>query len=76
MVHQRDGGGKISSSHSVKSFGDQMPPKMGRCDLDWIIILFFIHINAFRVEKVEESTHGTILLKITTRNVKNRIKKF
>jgi len=53
-----------------------MPPKMGRCDLDWIIILFFIHINAFRVEKVEESTHGTILLKITTRNVKNRIKKF
>lgn len=29
-------------------------------DLDWIIILFYIHLNAFRVENVEESTHRTI----------------
>ena len=29
-------------------------------DLNWIIILFFIHIDAFGVEKVEESTHRTV----------------
>jgi hypothetical protein len=40
MVHLREGGGKISSPHSVEYFGDQKPPKMGRCDLDWIIIFF------------------------------------
>jgi len=33
---------------------------MGRCDPNWIIILFFIHLDAFGVEKVEESAHGTI----------------
>jgi len=29
-------------------------------DLDWIIILFVIHLDAFKVEKVEESTHMAI----------------
>lgn len=29
-------------------------------DLDWTIILVFIHVNAFRVEKVEESVHRTL----------------
>ena len=60
MVHQREGGGNISSPHSVKDFGEQKPPKMGRCDPDWIIILFVIHLDASRVEKVEESTHGIV----------------
>jgi len=60
MVHQREGGGKISSPHSVKDFGDQKPAKMGSCDLNWIIILFSIHINVFGVEKVEDSAHVTI----------------
>ena len=61
MVHQREGGGKISSPHLVEAFGDQKPPKIGRFDLDWIIIFFFIHPNDFRVKKVEESTRMTIL---------------
>ena len=43
-----------------KIFWDQNPPKMGRCHSNWIIILFFIHLNGFGVEKVEESTHRTI----------------
>jgi len=34
--------------------------KCGVDDLYWFIILFFIHIDAFRVEKLEESTHKTI----------------
>jgi len=51
MVHQREAGRKFSSPHSVEAFGDQKPPKMGRCDPDWIIILFFIHLDALRVEK-------------------------
>ena len=38
---------------------------MGRCDLDWIIVLFFIHLDAFRVKKVEESTHETIFTDMT-----------
>ena len=29
-------------------------------DLNWIIILFVIHLDAFGVEKVEESAHRTI----------------
>ena len=32
---------------------------MGRCDMDWIIF-FFIHLDAFGVEKVEELAHGTV----------------
>lgn len=32
---------------------------VGEPNPDWIIIFFFIHINAFRVEKEEESSHGT-----------------
>ena len=60
MVHQREGGGKISSPHSLKYFGDQKSPKMGRCDPNWITILFVIHLNALRVEKVEESPHMTV----------------
>lgn len=60
MVHQREGGGKHSSPHSVKYFGNQNPSKMGRCDLDCIIILFFTHLDAFGVVKVEESSHGAI----------------
>ena len=54
MVRPREGGGEISSPHLVEAFGDQKPPKMGRCDVDWIIILFFIHIYALKVEKLEE----------------------
>lgn len=54
MVYHRVGGGKISSPYLVEAFGDQNPPKMGRCDLDWIIILFSIPLNAFRVGKMEE----------------------
>jgi len=53
MVHQREGGGRTSSPHSIKYFGDQKPPKMGRCDLDWIIIFFVIHLDEFGVEKEE-----------------------
>jgi len=34
-------------------------------DLDSIIILFFIHLDAFRVEVVEESTHGTVFINWT-----------
>jgi len=56
-----EGGGKFSSPHSVKDFGDQNPPKIGRCGLNWIIILFFIHIDAFGVEKVDESNHEIVL---------------
>ena len=51
MVHQREGGGKFSSPHLVKDFGDQKPPKMGMCDVNYIIILFFIHRDAFEVKK-------------------------
>jgi len=40
MLHQREGQGKISSPHLVKYFGEQKPPKMARCDLNWIIIFF------------------------------------
>lgn len=29
-------------------------------DLNWIIILFYIHLDTFGVEKVEESAHGTL----------------
>ena len=60
MVHQREGGGKISSPHLVKYFGAKTPPKMGRCDPNWIIMLFVIHLDAFGVEKLEDSTHETI----------------
>ena len=28
--------------------------------MNWVIIFFFIHIDAFRVEKLEESTHKAI----------------
>ena len=34
-------------------------------DLNWIIILFFIHIDRFREEKVEESTHDTVFIDMT-----------
>jgi len=61
MVHQREVAGKVFSHYSVNYFGDKRPPKMGRCDLDCIIILFFIHLDALRVEKLEESTNRTIL---------------
>ena len=60
MVHPREGGGKISSPHLVEAFGDQNPPKMGRCDQDWIIILFIIHLDAFRMENVKESSHRNL----------------
>ena len=60
MVHQRDGGGKNSSPHSLEAFRDQKPLKMGRCDPDWIIILFAIHLDAFGMGKVEESAHETV----------------
>jgi len=52
----------MSSPHSTKYFEDQNAPKMGRYDSDWIIILFFIHLNAFEVEKVEESYHGAVFI--------------
>lgn len=32
------------------------------CDLSWVIILFVIHRDAFRKEKVEESAHRTIFI--------------
>lgn len=51
---------KIYSPHWVDAFGDQNPPKMGVYDLDWMSIFFFIHLDAFKVEKVEESMHKTI----------------
>jgi len=60
MVHRREGGGKISSPHLVKYFGRQKPPKMRRCDPNWIIIFLLIHLNAFGVEKVEELAHRTV----------------
>jgi len=60
MAQKREGGGKTSSPHSIKYFWDKNPPKMGKCDPNWIIILFLIHLNAFGVEKVEESTQGIV----------------
>jgi hypothetical protein len=30
--------------------------------MDWIIILFFIYLDAFRVETLEESACGVILV--------------
>lgn len=57
MIDQREDGGKISTPHPIEAFGEKNPPKMGRCDLDWVIISFFIHLDAFRVEKVKELTH-------------------
>ena len=60
MAHQRAGGGKLCSPHSVKAFGDKNPPKMGRFYPNWIILFIFIHLNAFGVEKVEESSHETM----------------
>jgi len=44
MVHLREGGETNSPPHLVEAFGDQNPPKMGRRDPGWIIILFFIHL--------------------------------
>jgi hypothetical protein len=35
---------------------------MGRYDLDWIIILFFIYLNDFKVEKLEELSWKAILV--------------
>jgi hypothetical protein len=35
---------------------------MGRYDPDWINILFVIYLDAFRVEKLEESTCKVILV--------------
>lgn len=55
MVQYREGEEKISSPHSVNYFGDQNPPKMWSCDLYWIIVLFVIHLKAFRVENFELS---------------------
>lgn len=60
MVHLREGGAEISSPHLIEAFGDPKPKKMERCDSDWIIILFFIHLNVFKMEKLKESTHGAI----------------
>jgi len=34
MVLQGEGKGKISSIHSAKYFGDQMPPNMGSHEMD------------------------------------------
>ena len=60
MVHEREGGGNISSPHLVKYFEKEKPTKMVRCDKNSIIIRFSIHLDAFGVGEVEESTHGTI----------------
>ena len=65
MVHQREGGGKISSPYQVTAFGGQKPPKMERCDPNWIIILFVIHLDAFVVEKLEESSHEVFFIGMT-----------
>ena len=35
---------------------------MGICDPNWSIILFLIHLDAFKVEKMEESTHMTMFI--------------
>lgn len=35
---------------------DKKPPKIWKYYLDWINILFDIHLDAFRVENLEEST--------------------
>jgi hypothetical protein len=35
---------------------------MGKYDMDWIIILFFIYPDAFRVETLEESACRVILV--------------
>lgn len=53
MVLKGQGRGKFSSSYLVKRFGDWNPPKIGRYDMDCIIILFLIHVDVFRVEKLE-----------------------
>jgi len=47
--------GKNFSPYLVKDFGDQKPPEMRSYDPYWIIILFVIDLNAFRVEKLEKS---------------------
>ena len=60
MVHEIQGGGKFSSPHLVKDFREKNPPKMERCDLDWIIIFLVTYLDAFLEENLEESTHGTV----------------
>ena len=55
FVLQGEGRGKYSSPHLVKYFWDQNHPEIGRCDLYWIYFLFFIYLDASRVEKLEES---------------------
>jgi hypothetical protein len=52
MVLQGEGRGKISSLHSVKLLGTKSLPKSGGTIWDWIIILFFIYHDAFRVKKI------------------------
>jgi hypothetical protein len=52
MVLQGEGRGKISSPHSVNILGTKSLPKWGGMIMDWIIILFFIYLDAFRVEKI------------------------
>ncbi len=58
MVLYEEGREKNPSSHLVKAFGDQKPRKMGRCDLNRIIILFSIHLDAFKVETPEELAYN------------------
>jgi len=60
MVHLRKDGRKFPSPHLIESFGDQKAPKIGIKDTDWIIILVFIHLDDFRLGKVEELSHKNI----------------
>ena len=64
MLHQREGGEKISSPHLVEAFWDQKPPKMGMCDLDWIIILLVRYLDAFQSGK-----SGGISSTLSLRNI-------
>lgn len=62
MVHQREGGENISLPHSVKYFGDQKPPKMGRFDLNWIIIFFPSMSTYFEWKKWRNHLMGPFLM--------------
>lgn len=57
MVLEGEGRGKVSSTHLIEYFGDQKPPKIGRYDLNRIIISLSIHIHAFRLEKLQKPTY-------------------
>lgn len=57
MIQPIEGRGNIFSPHLVEDFGDQITEKMGSCNSYYIFILFFIYIDAFRLEGINSQHH-------------------